>query len=147
VTKNAPIVEETEAVSESCVVQTKLPRDAKINWAAVDSEYKTKISESLVLIRKSTPPIRVTLAEIERCTCKRGWLGKRLSKLPKSKRMLKRVVETTESFQMRRIVWAKNQLEQSGLSVDGWRIARLAGLKPKSYALITQYLQQLDIMD
>jgi len=33
------------------------------------------------------------------------------------------------------------------LSVDGWRIARLAGLKPKSYELITQYLQKLDIVE
>ncbi len=147
VTKNAPIVKETEPVSKSEAIQNKPPRGAKTNWATVDSDYKTKISESLVLIRQSTPPIRVTLAEIERWTCKRGWLGKRLSKLPKSKRMLKLAVETTESFQMRRIVWAKNQLEQSGLSVDGWRIARLAGIKPKSYALITQYLQQLDIME
>jgi hypothetical protein len=147
VPKNEPITKESEDVSKLFLIQTKPPRGTKTNWAVVDSKYKTKISESLVLIRQSTPPIRVTLAEIERWTCKRGWLGKRLSKLPKSKRMLKWAVETTESFQMRRIVWAKNQLEQSGMPVDGWRIARLAGIKPKSYALISQYLQQLDIME
>ncbi|MDD4926689.1 MAG: TnsD family Tn7-like transposition protein [Methylotenera sp.] len=142
-----PITNKTKEVTKPLVDQTKPVRAARTDWAAIDSEYKSKISESAALIKQIMPPMRVTLAEIERWACQRGWLGKRLRKLPKSKRMLKRVVETTENFQMRRIVWAKNQLEQSGLSVDGWRIARIAGLKPKSYELITQYLHQLDIVE
>ncbi|OQW68800.1 MAG: hypothetical protein BVN34_09050 [Proteobacteria bacterium ST_bin12] len=142
-----PITNKTKEVIRPSVDLTKTLRAATTDWAAIDAEYKFKISESSTLIKQAIPPIRVTLAEIERCTCQRGWLGKRLSKLPKSKRMLKRAVETTENFQMRRIVWAKDQLEQSGLPVDEWRIARLAGLKPKSYALITQFLQQLDILE
>lgn len=137
----------TKKVTRSSVDQRKTVRVAAIDWDAIDAEYKLKISESSTLIKQASPPIRVTLAEIERRTCQRGWLSKRLCKLPKSKRMLKRSVETTENFQMRRIIWAKNQLDQSGLSIDGWRIARLAGLKPKSYELITLFLQQLDIMD
>lgn len=137
----------TKKVTRSSVDQTKTIRLATTDWAAIDAKYKFKITESTTLIKQAMPPIRVTLAEIERRTCQRGWLAKRLHKLPKSKGTLKRVIETTENFQMRRIGWAKNQLEQSGASIDGWRIARLAGLKPKSYELITRYLQQLDIME
>lgn len=142
-----PVTNKTKEVTKPLVDQTKPVRATTTDWAAIDAEYKSKISESAVLIKQAIPPVRITLAEIERWTCQRGWLGKRLRKLPKSKRMLKRAVETTENFQMRRIVWAKNKLEQSGFSVDGWRIARLAGLKPKSYELITQYLQQLDVLE
>jgi len=145
--RNIPITTEVIKVTKPSVVQNKPIRTAATDWAAIDAEYKNKISETSVLIKQAIPPIRVTLAEIERWTCKRGWLGKRLHQLPKSKRMLKRSIETTEKFQMRRIVWAKNRLEQSGLSIDGWRIARLAGLKPQSYELINQYLQQLNSLD
>jgi hypothetical protein len=145
--KNIPITKETIKVTKPSVVQNKPIRAAKTDWVAVDTEYKSKISETTVLIKQAVPPVRVTLAEIERWTCQRGWLGKRLRKLPKSKRMLKRSIETTEKFQMRRIVWAKNRLVQSGLSIKSWRIARLAGLKPKSYELITYYLQQLAIVE
>jgi hypothetical protein len=86
------------------------------------------------------PPVRITVAELERRMDQRGWLLSRQDRLPKSKEYLDRVVESTEAFQLRRIHWSIAELERSGAQVKAWQVMRKAGLRSASLALINGIL-------
>ncbi|WP_366910432.1 TnsD family Tn7-like transposition protein [Methylotenera sp.] len=111
-------------------------RLARKDWKCIDREWVIKLKKLEHAIRKKAPPVRVTLAELERRADKKGWILKRTHKLPHTMTYLGRIVETTEDFQSRRIDWAITQLDESNFPVVAWRVMRMAGLKPTSSGLV-----------
>ncbi|MNP65005.1 hypothetical protein D3C76_1605590 [compost metagenome] len=51
-----------------------------------------------------------------------------LDKLPKTNEFIKKHVDSTETYQIRRLTWAANKLHESEGRVLGWRLLKLAGL-------------------
>jgi hypothetical protein len=94
-------------------------------------------------IRNQTPPIRITLAELERRAEKRNWTLKRAHRLPQTMAYLNQTLETTADFQLRRIYWVIEQLEHQNIPVVAWRVMRMAGLKPASYSLVMTALENM----
>ncbi|WP_226833823.1 TnsD family Tn7-like transposition protein [Acidithiobacillus ferrooxidans] len=101
---------------------------ARINWADVDGKTAMLLRKEAAELLTHTPPVPVTRAALGRALGRRGWLEKRLHKLPLCAAVLDDVTETEEAFQCRRIAWADAELRQRGLPVQVWRLRRLAGL-------------------
>lgn len=107
----------------------KLVREkARINWTVVDAETAETLRREALTLLIQVPPCPVTRAALERALGRRGWLEKRLHKLPFCAATLLEVTESDEAFQCRRIIWADTELRRRGLPVQVWRLRRLAGL-------------------
>lgn len=109
------------------------------DWRAIDQAWLAKLTILTIAIRQVAPPIRITVAEFERRLERRGWLLKRRNHLPKTMAFLDRETENIETFQLRRIHWAINDLEESGC-VKAWEVMRKAGLRSDSLEKINDIL-------
>ncbi len=116
---------------------TRRPRR---DWPKVDSTFVANLIAWADIVYAEIPPVRITIAELERRMGQRGWLLSRRNRLPKSKEYLDRVVESTEAFQIRRIHWVIGELVRSGAQVKAWQVMRKAGLRSTSLALINGIL-------
>jgi hypothetical protein len=115
------------------------------DWIAIDRELLTKLSRVVATIRQETPPIRITVAELERRIERRGWLLKRRHHLPNTMAFLVQSVESTEKFQLRRIQWVIRDLEKDGC-VKAWEVMRKAGLRSNSLKKINDILDTRDFL-
>ena len=119
------------------------PNRVHLEWAKIDRSWLSRLKALARQIRNQTPPIRITLAELERRADKRGWTLKRAHRLPQTMAYLNQIIETTADFQLRRIHWVIEQLERQNVPVVAWRVMRMAGLKPASYSLVMTALENL----
>lgn len=100
----------------------------RADWAVIDLGLAEKLRVAAGAILGRIPPVRVTLAELERHVGRRGWIGKRYAKLPETVAALAEVTESVESFRLRRVSWARHELEAAGTTAPLWKVRRLAGL-------------------
>ena len=104
----------------------------RIDWDHRDEEMAKKvrgIANQLKIIKH----IKITKTEIGRKMGTLSLIEKKLEKLPKTKRELEKVVETTEQYQIRRIDISIEELMGSNEILKVWKIAKKAGLKPDAY--------------
>lgn len=100
----------------------------RIDWNYRDEEMAIQVRETanqLISIRQ----VRITKTEIGRRIGRLSLIDKQLEKLPKTKRELDRVVETTEQFQIRRIDLSIEELIKNNEILKVWKIAKKAGLR------------------
>lgn len=112
------------------------PRCFRIDWARLDAATAEILQREAQRLKLQIPPIAVTRAALERALGRRGWLEKRLDKLPICADLLQNLVESKEGFQCRRIDWASDRLCFQGLPIRVWRLRRLAGLPPHGMARV-----------
>jgi hypothetical protein len=106
------------------------------DWRAIDLRYELFILRRAEELRRRSPPVKVTVAAIERGAGKRCWLTKRRAKLPLACRAMAEIAETTEAFQLRRLRWHIQNCLANG-EFNPWVILRRAGL-PHSHAPIVR---------
>ena len=135
-----PCESHTLGVSLPAPVSPCTPRRMRRDWSKIDADFAVNLSAWAEAVYAELPPVRITLAELERRMGQRGWLLSRRDRLPKSKEYLDRVVESTEAFQLRRIHWVIAELERSGAQVKAWQVMRKAGLRSTSLAMISGIL-------
>ena len=102
------------------------PPVSRQDWRAIDHNLAADLRNAAEDIVRLAPPLRVTLAELERRVRSPGWINNRRHKLPQTMTMLAEVRESVEDFQLRRIAWARAVLEQSGESTSPWKVRCLA---------------------
>lgn len=112
-------------------VGTRRPRGSRPNrpWPAIDAHLAREVVAAAGKLRLREPPARITLAAIERELGRPHWIEKRAEHLPRAMSVLRRVIESTEQFQLRRVRWAVICLRSRYLPVKAWRIRRVAGLR------------------
>lgn len=115
------------------------------DWPAIDRAWAAKLNILNDIVRAEMPPVRVTIAELERRLGQRGWLLKRRHILPATMALLETIREDTKGFQHRRIHWAIAELEESGVLVKAWKIMRMAGLRSTSLNTINSILDAAPI--
>jgi hypothetical protein len=115
------------------------------DWTEIDRAWVAKLSVLVAIIRKETPPVRITVAELERRANLRGWLLKRRHHLPQTMAFLDQAVEGIEEFQLRRIHWAIIELGLDGGPVKAWKVMRKAGLRSDSLDRINRVLEAAPI--
>jgi hypothetical protein len=104
------------------------PPKPRIDWAAADHQLAEDLLVTAERIRSRVPPVRVTLAALEREIGRRGWIGPRRAKLPATMTTLSTATESVEAYQLRRIAWARGELETACGAAPAWKVRRLAGI-------------------
>lgn len=89
-----PLQHASPAVSATRSRSSRTRRD----WPEIDRAWAAKLSTWVGTVRAETPPVRITVAELERRANRRGWLLKRRHRLPKTMAFLDQAVETNPNF-------------------------------------------------
>lgn len=139
-TPNQKLVEMPPPDEPSSPSRRKFAR-AHHDWAVIDRAWAAKLSVLVAIISKEIPPVRITVAELERRANHRGWIIKRRHHLPQTMAFLDQAVEGVEKFQLRRIHWAITELELDGGPVKAWKVMRKAGLHSESINRINSALE------
>lgn len=111
-------------------------RVSTIDWKLIDNSLYRSVKQAVKKILASDPPMKLTLAEIERCIDRQGWIARRLDKLPRSKNYLTKRLEIHEGFRERRIDWAISVLCQSGKPLFISTVLRKANLRCEAIPLV-----------
>lgn len=119
------------------------PPSAREDWTVIDQDLAVALQQAAEAILILVPPVRVTLAELERRLGHPGWIGNRRPKLPQTLAMLASVRESVEVFQLRRIAWACDALHRSGESISPWRVRRVARLSNRVSEVVNQALASI----
>ncbi|AQX56251.1 hypothetical protein BC359_19450 [Priestia flexa] len=111
------------------VTPKNLPRKRRtdtIDWEKRDEECLKLAKEAVKLIRaKEGKPARVTPLSIRRTIGAGRWFEKK--KLTNTHKYLEEVTEDINSFRIRKIKWAINEMIQNGLTLTPYKVQRYAG--------------------
>lgn len=115
----------------------------RCDWRSIDLRLAGEVKSATTRIRSVSPPARVTATAIEReLVGRRGWIGKRRHKLPRTCSAISSRAEPLGSFQLRRIdYWIAHEAEAAD-SVRAWRVMRHAGLRSDALPLIEQRIEE-----
>ncbi|MCU6709735.1 TnsD family transposase [Paenibacillus sp. J5C_2022] len=103
----------------------------RVDWSQRDEILYDAIVKSVEQMKQLPHPQRITLASIARYTDSVNLSHKllhNLNKLPRTKEFIKKQIDSTETFQVRRLIWAASKLKETEGRVVDWRLLKLAGL-------------------
>ena len=120
----------------------KTPTMYGIDWKRLDTCLSSEVRRAANVILKTEPPVKLTMAEIERHTDRRGWFSKRLAKLPKTRRTIYQRLESHETYRIRRIEWAIRQLATLGDPLHQSTVIRKANLRSNAMPLVDAAIQR-----
>lgn len=120
-----------------------VPNKPRLNWPSIDATTAQALEQEAARLRSLDPPQQVTRLALECALGQRGWVEKRLQKLPLCVAVLSEVTESVEEFQCRRVIWAAEELFKQGLPIQVWRIRRLAGLSEQCSSRVENLLIEI----
>lgn len=103
----------------------------RVDWNKRDELLLSVVAKAIGDLKELPMPHRITIASITRFSGAGDLLMKlikNLNKLPRTKELISNCVDTTESYQIRRLLWAANQLKETEGRVLGWKLLKGAGL-------------------
>ena len=109
--------------------KAKTTRQSRRDWPLIDRALALQVMALVKSVSAESPPVRITLAELERRIGNRGWLLKRRHRLPVTSQFLRCTLESLDQFQLRRVHWAIAEAQIGGDSIRAWKIMRKAGLR------------------
>lgn len=101
----------------------------RVDWEYRDEEIFNNVTVAVNDMLSVGKPIRITVSSIGSRIGIRPLLEKHLDKLPKTKRYLEGKTESIKDFQIRRLQWAIQELQDDGQDLSLWRIFRKAGIR------------------
>lgn len=117
-----------------------IPNKPRLDWPSIDAATAQTLEQEAARLRALVPPQQITRLAVECALGRRGWLEKRLPKLPLCVAVLSEVTESVEEFQCRRVIWAAEELLKQGLPISVWRLRRLAALRDQCAAKVESLL-------
>lgn len=120
-------------------------RSQFIDWKQRDEVFLNEVVRAVIKIKASVKPQKITIAAVARTVAGNVpiVLEKNLSKLPKTNVFLKKHLESTEQFQIRRLVWAYEELRAMEYIVQGWKLLKTAGLKNPLLKKVEEKFEEL----
>lgn len=111
--------------------------NSRVDWEQRDEEILEKVKAAVdEMLATDTKPQRITISSAGSKAGIRPLLEKHLDKLPKTKAYLEGYTESIKDFQIRRIKWAIQELQNEGQELKLWRIYRLAGIRQENEAAL-----------
>lgn len=107
-----------------------VPRPRELDWAEVDARLAKAVADAAIKLKKSEPPIRITVEAISRLTAHSSRLRKRLDKLPRTAAILNSHLESTEDFAVRRVRWIEKVFRKEQKVPSKYAFARRAMVGP-----------------
>jgi hypothetical protein len=120
-----------------------IPCKPRLDWPSIDATTAQTLEREAARLRTLDRPQQITRLALECALGQRGWLEKRLHKLPWCVAVLSEETESVEEFQCRRAMWAAAELQKQYLPIQVWRLRRLAGLPDQSTARVESLLIEL----
>jgi hypothetical protein len=117
-----------------------IPNKPRLDWPSIDAATAQALEQEAARLRVLDPPQQITRLALECALGQRGWLEKRLQKLPLCVAVLSEVTESVEDFQCRRVIWAAEEWLKQGIPISVWRIRRLAALRDRCTAKVESLL-------
>jgi len=114
----------------------------RVNWKQRDEEILIKIKKLYPEFLEYKKPIRITESLIGSKLGIKPLLDRHLDLLPKTQEYLKKVTETIEQFQLRRVEWVYTQLQEQK-KLKKWELVRMAGLRPNYSEIVDARIDQL----
>jgi hypothetical protein len=125
--------------------RTPLPPPVRVNWEDEDKLLATAVLSAAARIR-NTPgkPVRVSLETVIREVGHRHWIESYRDKLPLTAAALKKSLETSEDFLIRRVKWTANCYKNEGV-VPSWSMLSVrAGVKDRVRGKSVRVQEALD---
>ncbi|MNN34939.1 hypothetical protein D3C81_1487710 [compost metagenome] len=103
----------------------------RVDWEKRDLELSWEVEEVCIklLDNKQEKPTRITISSVGKRVGKLSLLEKHKGKLPVTMAVLSNHLETVEQYQLRRIQWAAEQM-QNEFPIKRWQLIRKAGIRP-----------------
>jgi hypothetical protein len=109
----------------------------RVDWKQRDEEILERVKVAVAgILATDTKPQRITISSAGSKAGIRPLLEKHLDKFPKTKAYLEEYTESIKDFQIRRIKWAIQELQNEGQELKLWRIYRLAGIRQENEAAL-----------
>lgn len=120
------------------------PPVRRVDWDERDASLASQVISAAAEIRNSPGrPMRVTMRAIGIQLGVTALLENELVHLPRTKAALTMVVESKEEFANRRLQLAAEKLKRQGESLRGWRLIRVAGLRPEHSNRLAEEIERL----
>ncbi|NOJ73556.1 TnsD family Tn7-like transposition protein [Paenibacillus alvei] len=144
-TRHSESIVQTSKQFEKCKASTI--KFKRADWEKRDEILLYSAIKAVNQIKSLPEPQRIPLASIARFSNAGDFsvkILKNLSKLPKTRNFISKQLDTTETYQIRRLVWAANKLNETKGKVEGWRLMRMAGLNyPLTNKVHNKYIELL----
>lgn len=108
---------------------SRRPAKPRVDWGRVDLETRTAVMEIVEQLRCTSPPVMISLREIERRFRTINWIYLRRGKLPLVMAYLAGELESVPQFQERRLRDAIDRELRAGAFVTPSKMVRMASLK------------------
>lgn len=130
-------------MGNSPVKKSKFPnKNNRVSWEQRDQDLHDQVLKTVPSIMDSQiyKSTRITRSFIGKEIGQLMIVQKHLDKLPKTRELLKTVTENKERFRIRRIREAIFSIDDQGLDLKPWRIAREAGVRPEYMSMVIDEL-------
>lgn len=116
----------------------------RVDWYKRDRELAAKVTQWFRMQSgEAGPPFWVTRGRIGRELHVSAWLEHASDRLPLTRLVLSKLVETRAQYQCRKLCWAREQLWMTGLPIVPWRLLRLAGIRVPADSSVQRYVRRL----
>lgn len=112
-----------------------------VDWQSIDVAMVETLKREAARLRAEDPPKRISRSSLERAIGQRGRLG-RLHRLPLTASALTQLLESTEEFQCRRVVWAAEELRRRKQPISVGRLYALTALSSRICARAKSLLRK-----
>ncbi|MGB8165989.1 MAG: TnsD family Tn7-like transposition protein [Chthoniobacteraceae bacterium] len=108
----------------------------RADWQGRDAELAARVPSAANEIQIIPgKPIRITVARVARSLASVAYLEKHLRKLPRTRAILDAIIDTHESFALRRLLWAERSFFRESHLPKSWELVRRTGLRPQVFSL------------
>lgn len=125
----------------SPALQVPVPSVVRIDWHERDQQVLTQVQNAVRSLLNADIPERISISRVGKTIGLLALLEKHLDQMPLTKAYLESVVETVEEFQMRRIKWAINLLDECGEEIMRWKVVRVAALREDCSQRVNAFLE------
>lgn len=109
--------------------QRRTRPNSSVDWKRRDSQYAARVKTSAARLKNASGrPIQVTKTAIGRDLGAVTLLQQKLYKMPVTATILAGVVETSEEYAVRRILWAADLFLEEGLLPQSWQLISRANV-------------------
>lgn len=124
--------------------QIKKPKCGANNykdWVKIDNELESMVYDAVLYIKNLVGnPERITKTSIGRYMKQKNMVEKNYKLLPRTMCKIEQYEESISDYRLRRIEWAKRELEKEGKPATSWRILRRAGIRSEAQNKFRQLL-------
>lgn len=118
-----------KSILKECKIPSNINYNTKVNWEERDSKFYSLLSKAINSILSSEKTCRITKSKLGKTLGISSLLEHHLEKLPKTKLLIEKSIESIESYQIRRVRTIIEKMIENDEKLIEWKIYRKAGLK------------------